>query len=83
MGGREDTAAYIEQNHHLPDIPSAAEVKEKGVSVGEMESKLLAKIEELTLHMIKLEEQNERLELQNYELKDRVARVEGYAAVAR
>jgi hypothetical protein len=29
-----EVAAYIEQNHHLPGIPSAAEVKEKGVSVG-------------------------------------------------
>ena len=46
------TAAYIEQNHHLPDIPSAAEVAEKGVSLGDMQAKLLAKIEELTLHMI-------------------------------
>jgi hypothetical protein len=71
-----EVAAYIEQNHHLPDIPSAAEVKEKGVSVGDMESKLLAKIEELTLHMIELEQQNR-------ELKDRVARVEAHAAAAK
>lgn len=45
-----EVAAYIEANHHLPDIPSAEEVKEKGMGVGEMEAKLLAKVEELTLH---------------------------------
>ncbi len=65
--------AYIQANHHLPDIPSEVEVKEKGVSVGEMQSKLLAKIEELTLHMIRAEEQNQ-------ELRDRLARLEKGAA---
>ncbi len=53
-----EVAAYVEANHHLPDIPSESEVKEKGISVGEMQSKLLAKIEELTLHMIELEHEN-------------------------
>ena len=75
--------AYIQANHHLPDIPSEAEVKEKGVSVGEMQSKLLAKVEELTLHMIQAEERNNRLEEQNQELRDRLARLEkGAAGVA-
>jgi hypothetical protein len=44
-----EVADYIKANHHLPEIPSAAEVVEKGVSLGDMQSKLLAKIEELTL----------------------------------
>ena len=57
----EEVAAYVRVNHHLPEIPSAAEVKEKGVSVGEMESKLLAKVEELTLQMIQLHEENKAL----------------------
>jgi len=51
-------------------------VKEKGVSVGEMESKLLAKVEELTLHMIQADERNNRLEQQNQEPRDRIARLE-------
>ena len=61
--------AFIQTNRHLPEIPSEAEVKEKGVSVGEMQAKLLAKIEELTLHMIEAEKQNR-------ELRDRIARLE-------
>ena len=47
-----DTENYIRQNQHLPGIPSAQEVKEKGVSLGEMNAKLLEKIEELTLYQI-------------------------------
>ncbi len=48
----------IEKNGHLPDIPSAKEVAEKGINIGEIQAKLLQKIEELTLHMI---EQNKRM----------------------
>jgi hypothetical protein len=65
--------AYIQANHHLPDIPSEAEVKAEGVSVGEMQSKLLAKIEELTLHMIQQEEENQ-------DLRQRIVRLEQGAA---
>jgi hypothetical protein len=72
--------AFIQANHHLPDIPSEAEVKEKGVSVGDMQAKLLAKVEELTLHMIQADERNSRLEQQNQELRDRLARLEKSAA---
>lgn len=43
---------YIQDNGHLPGVPSAAEVKEKGVDLGQMNAKLLEKIEELTLHLI-------------------------------
>jgi predicted DNA-binding protein YlxM (UPF0122 family) len=79
--------AYIQANHHLPDIPSEAEVSEKGVSVNDMQKKLLAKVEELTLHMIQQEKDNQDLrahvaeqEKQNQELRDRLARLEKSAA---
>lgn len=71
-----EIAAYIQRNRHLPDIPSASEVREKGVSLGEMQSKLLAKIEELTLHMIREDERNTLLERQNRDLQARIARLE-------
>lgn len=48
---------YIDENHHLPGIPSAAEVANQGVGLGEMQAKLLAKIEELTLHLIQDEKE--------------------------
>jgi hypothetical protein len=43
---------FIQQNKHLPDIPSAKEVEKNGVSVGENQALLLKKIEELTLYII-------------------------------
>ena len=74
-----EVASYIDANRHLPDIPSADEIKSKGMGVGEMESKLLAKIEELTLHAIRAEERSDRLERQNRELHERIARLEAGA----
>jgi hypothetical protein len=71
-----EVAAYIADHHHLPDIPSAAEMKERGVGVADMQAKLLAKIEELTLHMIHAEERNNRLEQENRELKRAVQRIQ-------
>ena len=46
---------FIKTNNHLPEIPSAEEMKELGISVGEMNIKLLQKIEELTLYLIQQE----------------------------
>lgn len=43
---------FINENKHLPEIPTEEDVKENGISVGEMNSKLLQKIEELTLYTI-------------------------------
>ena len=71
-----DVAAYIRENHHLPDIPTEAEVRGNGVGLGEMQTKLLAKIEELTLHMIRADERNARLEKENRDLQERMARLE-------
>jgi hypothetical protein len=55
------TAAFIEKNKHLPNVPSASEVVEKGVAVDVMVSKLLEKVEELTLHVIRQEKEIEAL----------------------
>ncbi|MFC0317938.1 MULTISPECIES: hypothetical protein [Olivibacter] len=57
-----ETDQFIKKNKHLPGIPSEKEVKEEGVSLGEMNKKLLEKIEELTLHMIQQQEKIEQLE---------------------
>ncbi len=79
--------AYIQQHHHLPDIPSEAEVKEKGYSVSEMQAKLLAKVEELTLHLIRQDTENQdlrahmrRQEKQNRQLRHRLAQLERRSA---
>ena len=50
---------YIQQQKHLPDVPSAAEVKKEGLDLGDNQALLLKKIEELTLYVI---EQNKKIE---------------------
>jgi flagellar basal body rod protein FlgG len=50
---------YIKANNHLPNIPTASEVKENGYSLHDMNVKLLQKVEELTLYSI---EQNKKIE---------------------
>ncbi len=51
----------IKELGHLPGMPSEAEVLENGVSINDMQVKMLEKIEELTLYMIELQKQNEKL----------------------
>ena len=53
---------YIKKHGTLPNMPSEAEVKEHGVNLGEMNAKLLEKIEEMTLHMIQMQKRIEELE---------------------
>lgn len=50
---------YIKTNKHLPNIPAAAKVREKGIDLGSNQALLLQKIEELTLYII---EQNKKIE---------------------
>lgn len=57
---------FIQKNGHLPNIPSAKEVKENGINLVEMQVKLLQKVEELTLYALDqqkhIEEQQKRIE---------------------
>lgn len=56
----EEVADFIEANHHLPNIPSAQEVEQGGIDLGQMDAALLQKIEELTLYVIQLKEENKK-----------------------
>ena len=62
----EETETFIETEGHLPNIPSAQEVAEAGIALGEMNALLLEKIEELTLHLI---EQNKQIEQMKGEIE--------------
>ncbi len=50
----QETEKHIKENGHLSGIPSAEEVKANGIDLGEMNAKLLQKIEELTLYLIEI-----------------------------
>lgn len=58
----EDVKKFIDDNGHLPGVPSAGQVSEEGVKLGEINTKLLEKIEELTLYIIQQEERIQALE---------------------
>ncbi|SFC66652.1 hypothetical protein SAMN04487891_1204 [Flagellimonas taeanensis] len=64
----EEVQSYIKEHGHLPNIPSAKEMEANGIQLGEMNMKLLEKIEELTLHLIALREENKKIQL----LEDRL-----------
>jgi hypothetical protein len=59
--------AFVKANHHLPNIPSTAEVEKDGIDMATMDAKLLEKIEELSLYIIEQNkhaaEQDKRIEL--------------------
>lgn len=57
----DEVSRYIRQHKHLPGIPTATEVEKNGVDVGEMNTKLLQKVEELTLYLIQMKEENEAM----------------------
>jgi hypothetical protein len=64
-----EVEAYILKNKHLPEIPSAKEIDENGISIGDMNARLLKKMEEITLYLIQLEKDNEKLKIQIEELQ--------------
>ncbi len=68
----EEVKNYIKQNGHLPNIPSAEEMEKNGVQLGRMNMKLLEKIEELTLYIIKLEKENKKI----LEIEKRLDKIE-------
>lgn len=52
---------FIKTNKHLPEIPSAKDMQEKGLNMGEFQVQLLQKIEELTLYVIQQQKEIDEL----------------------
>lgn len=65
----EELKNYVEINKHLPNIPSAEEVKAEGIQVADMNVKLLEKIEELHLYVLQQQEKIKAQQQQIDELK--------------
>jgi len=63
---------HIKVNRSLPGIPTEKEVKENGVEVGEMQAKLLEKVEELTLYVIDQNKELIELKKENEELRTKI-----------
>ncbi|MFZ4771401.1 MAG: hypothetical protein ACOYLO_14550, partial [Ferruginibacter sp.] len=63
----------ILKNKHLPNVPSAQEIAKNGIFLGDMSTRLMEKVEELTLYMIDLNKKNEALTKQVQELKQQLS----------
>jgi hypothetical protein len=67
---------YINQNHHLPEIPSAKQMQAEGLNVGDNQVKLLQKVEELTLYLIEKDKQLTEEQAKNVELEKKIHALE-------
>ncbi len=78
---------HIKEKGHLPEVPSAKEIEEKGLDLGAMDATLLKKVEELTLYLIEqnkslkaqaasYKELSEKMSVENQELKVRISEIE-------
>ena len=63
---------FIQTNKHLPELPSAREVQENGINLGDMDAKLLKKIEEITLYLIDQGKELNALKAQNVQLASEI-----------
>jgi hypothetical protein len=68
-----DVENFVKKNNHLPEVPSAEEMKKNGVDLAEMNMILLKKVEELTLYSI---EQNKKFESQNEKIANQQKEIE-------
>ncbi len=68
----DDVEKFIQSESHLPEVPSAAQMEEEGIALGDMNMLLLKKIEELTLYMIDFKKEINTLKEQNVELQEKV-----------
>lgn len=63
-----DLKAFVTEKHHLPDVPSENDIMAEGIEIGDMQSILLKKIEEMTLYILQQQEQIDKLEQRINEL---------------
>lgn len=75
----EEVSTFIEDEGHLPDVPSKESVKENGLRLGDMDATLLQKVEELTLYAIEQEERADSLEARLAIQRERAGRQEARA----
>ena len=70
----DDFGKSIKENNHLPGIPSAKEVADNGgYLVGDLQKKMLEKIEELSLYILELNNRVKTLEDENREMKSKLS----------
>ncbi|HEY2580423.1 MAG TPA: hypothetical protein VGI43_01375 [Mucilaginibacter sp.] len=71
-----EVKTYIDQNHHLPEIPSAQQIEKDGLNLGEMNKLLVKKVEELPLYLIEKDKEVKLEQEQIDQLKDKLIDIE-------
>ena len=64
-----EVESSIKTQGHLPDIPSEAEAKARGIDLAQMQVKLLQKVEELTLYLVAHDKELKQLRAENAEMR--------------
>lgn len=62
---------FILANKHLPNILPAAQIEKEGIALGDMQKKLMEKIEELTLYIIQQQKEIDALKVSIQENRNR------------
>ena len=73
----EELKKSIAVNKHLPNVPSAETIEQDGILVGDMQKRMMEKIEELTLYVLDLNEINKKQQAEIDELTLRLRSVTG------
>jgi hypothetical protein len=69
MMALEEVEKYTISNKHLPNVPSAQDMVDKGMEIGQTSKMFMEKIEELTLYLIELNKEVKALKAENQMLK--------------
>ena len=77
----QEVKAYIDQNQHLPEIPSEQQIAKEGLNLGEMNKLLMKKVEELTLYLIEKDQRDRELTITSQELRSEIKQQK--AAIAK
>lgn len=68
----QEVKAYIDQNQHLPETPSAQQIAKEGLNLGEMNKLQMKKIEELTLYLIEKDTEINEQKVTNNKLQEQI-----------
>jgi hypothetical protein len=78
----DELRAFIARKKHLPNMPSASEVRQKGLNLSQYQMKLLEKIEELTLHVLSEQEQRKEQQKEIEQLKAQIRQLQTRTSVS-
>ena len=72
----DELANFIEKEKHLPNLPLAKEINKNGINMTSFQMRLLEKVEELTLYVVRQEQNRMKLEQTIRWLKERLEDIE-------